>query len=436
MRRPGERGFALLLVFALAASIAIMLYSELPRVVFEAQRAKEDLLVQRGEQYQRAIQLYVRKTSRFPARLEDLEGAGGIRFLRQRYKDPMSGKDDWRLIHVGPGGVFLDSLVHLPPDPAKDKKKAESANTFITEGPAVGSTAPTTPAAAAAVARRASDRTPYGAGGQFPGAAPSDNPGETPEGAALQPPDPNLYPQPALVAGQPDPSGRQPSTEGLTNPPGQLTQQPVYPPGFQPGGVPRTPVATSPMSAYGPQGIPGLPGPDGRTPFALPQYPNAPASSQTGGQVPVAYPTQALSGGRTAAAPGQNPALDLIRNLLTQPRAGGLPGATGAGGQTIGGGIAGVASKYEAEGIKVYNERSAINEWEFVYDLKNDKSLAGGVGMAGVVPQQQQQSQPLSPFGQQPQQPSPQGVQPNPFGFPTGAQPPPPVRPGGAGRGR
>jgi hypothetical protein len=34
----------------------------------------------------------------------------------------------------------------------------------------------------------------------------------------------------------------------------------------------------------------------------------------------------------------------------------------------VGGGIAGVASKAEMEGIMVYNERTAYNEWEFVFD--------------------------------------------------------------------
>ena len=57
----GESGFAMLLVFAMAAAVAIMLYLELPRVAFEAQRSREQLLIERGEQYKRAIQLYFRK---------------------------------------------------------------------------------------------------------------------------------------------------------------------------------------------------------------------------------------------------------------------------------------------------------------------------------------------------------------------------------------
>ena len=59
--RRGESGFALLLVFAMAATIALLLYMELPRVAFERQREQEALLIARGEQYKRAIQLYFRK---------------------------------------------------------------------------------------------------------------------------------------------------------------------------------------------------------------------------------------------------------------------------------------------------------------------------------------------------------------------------------------
>jgi hypothetical protein len=114
MKTPGDprAGYALLLVYAMAASIAIMLMMQLPRVAFEAQRDKEQLLIDRGEQYSRAVQLFVRKYNRFPQDVAALENTQSIRFLRHKYKDPLTGKDEWREIHVGPGGVFTDSLVY------------------------------------------------------------------------------------------------------------------------------------------------------------------------------------------------------------------------------------------------------------------------------------------------------------------------------------
>ncbi len=115
-RLPGqESGFAMLFVFLLAAIVAISLYMELPRVVFEAQRSREELLIARGEQYKRAIQLYYRATRQYPPSLDALENTNNRRFLRKRYKDPMTGEEEWRIVHAGPGGVLIDSLVTKPP---------------------------------------------------------------------------------------------------------------------------------------------------------------------------------------------------------------------------------------------------------------------------------------------------------------------------------
>ena len=48
--RDKERGFALLFVFLLAAVLALGLYKEMPRVAFESQRLREQMLIDRGLQ--------------------------------------------------------------------------------------------------------------------------------------------------------------------------------------------------------------------------------------------------------------------------------------------------------------------------------------------------------------------------------------------------
>ena len=83
MRKRRQSGFAVLLIFVMAASIAVMLYMEMPRLMFEAQRQKEQLLVERGEQYQRAIQVFVRTNKRFPLKMQDPEGSQDMRYLRR-----------------------------------------------------------------------------------------------------------------------------------------------------------------------------------------------------------------------------------------------------------------------------------------------------------------------------------------------------------------
>src|SRR5258708_3595387 len=100
--RRDQGGFALLLVFVLAPFNALSRYMNMLCVAFESQRVKEELLVDRGNEYKRAIEHFFRKFKRFPAKIDELESTNNIRFLRQRYTDPMTGKDTWRLIHVGP----------------------------------------------------------------------------------------------------------------------------------------------------------------------------------------------------------------------------------------------------------------------------------------------------------------------------------------------
>ncbi len=110
-----QRGFALLLVFLLASAVALMLYRQMPREAFESERDKEQMLIDRGEQYKRAIYLYyVQNNRQWPTKIEDLESTNNHRYLRHRYVDPYTGKDEWRLVHTN--GTFLtDSLVTPPP---------------------------------------------------------------------------------------------------------------------------------------------------------------------------------------------------------------------------------------------------------------------------------------------------------------------------------
>ena len=165
-----ESGYAMLLVFLMAALIALALYNELPRVAFEAQRAKEQTLIERGEQYKRAIQLFVRKVNRYPATIEELESLNNTRFLRKRYIDPMTGKDKWRLIHIN-GGVLTDSIIQKN-KPGQDQQPQAPTDSFISEGAGMGPIDdPSQPQINPAMRRRASEGRPVvsqDASGQTP----------------------------------------------------------------------------------------------------------------------------------------------------------------------------------------------------------------------------------------------------------------------------
>ncbi len=89
----------LLFLFTLALSIAA------PMVAKDIRRDKDEEAVQRGKQYKRAIRMYYKKFNAYPTTVAQLESTDNMRFLRKRYLDPITGKDDWRIIHVGEAKV-------------------------------------------------------------------------------------------------------------------------------------------------------------------------------------------------------------------------------------------------------------------------------------------------------------------------------------------
>jgi hypothetical protein len=110
--RPREGGYALMLAVFLTSLMLIAAIVAAPSVRTERQREKEEDMIWRGKQYVRAIKMYYRKNGRFPSNLDDLikPRLGGIRYLRQKYKDPMNKEDGtWRLIYVGPMGQLVGS---------------------------------------------------------------------------------------------------------------------------------------------------------------------------------------------------------------------------------------------------------------------------------------------------------------------------------------
>ena len=450
MRRRGERGYALLLVFAMAAAMSMLLYTEMPRVIFQAQRNKEQLLIERGEQYKRAIQVYYRKNKKLPQRIEDLERGTETRFLRRRYKDPFTGKDDWKLIETD--GVNLkNSLVKKPQTATKASGRpgdsgapAESltqppATTFNAFGqPVQQPCVPGQPCESnPALQRRASDRPAAnaGQGGDQPQGLPACDPVQAMDPTRCDPSkqwDPASQQQQQLqLQLQQSLQQPQPGIPGQSPYPGQPYPGQPYPGQSQYPGAPLYP-APRPQP-----GIPGVPGFPGGFPGAAPAgYPGPPINSQTGGAgaTPL-QPGGAFPGGFPGGAPGAagGQALDVIRNLLTTPRQGGIPGQANAA--ALGPGIVGVATKHEGVGIKLYAEREKYQEWEFVYDPKEEKAP----NMAGNQQGQQpgsNNSNPLGrndgsnsgannssrPGGAQPQSPSPfggsspQGSPPSGFG--------------------
>ncbi|WP_031495615.1 hypothetical protein [Bryobacter aggregatus] len=388
VRRQSERGYALLFVFVLSAITALTLYNELPRAVFESQRAKEELLLSRGQEYQRGIQLYYRKLRKYPTTIEDLEKTSGVRFLRRRYVDPFSGKDDWRFVHINASGQYTDSKVIKPPSATNGANGTNSLSTSITQEQ------PKNDANDPALKRRASDTSAVEIGSNG-------------SNGAVAPTDPYAPPS-AVPAPYPGANPTNVSNPNNYNPAGMGGVGSVGSGSSAPGGMGSGSVGVGGVGSVGTS------------------YPAAAAQLQSGGHM-------IQPNGQRPLTPEQlNPAMNIIQGLLTTPRtpppgivsgnnggtsggtSGGFgpnpnapitnpsgtflasgPAANGGNGQLGGGGIAGVASKHEGRGIKLVNDRDRIEEWEFIYDYAKDRG-----GRPGSNTQSQQSGiNPNSPLG-------------------------------------
>lgn len=117
--RGGEDGYLLLGAIVAIALVMIALSVAAVKVSFELRREREVESARRAQQYVRAIREYYLKFGRYPGSVEQLENTNNIRFLRQKYVDPLTGKPDYRLIILGqnktqPTGFFGEPLGGLP----------------------------------------------------------------------------------------------------------------------------------------------------------------------------------------------------------------------------------------------------------------------------------------------------------------------------------
>lgn len=88
------------------AIMGIMAATLVTSIKFDIKRDREEEMIHRGVQYSRAIRAYYKKFGRYPATIENLENTNQMRFLRKRYKDPLTGKD-FKLLHFGEAKMGL-----------------------------------------------------------------------------------------------------------------------------------------------------------------------------------------------------------------------------------------------------------------------------------------------------------------------------------------
>lgn len=344
--RPGERGSALLIVFLFAAVLAISLYMEMPSYAFEAKRIKEQLLVDRGNEYAHAVKLYYRKFRSYPPSIDALESTNQLRFLRHKFKDPMTGEANWRLLHAGPGGILIDSKVNPIGLNANGQNSGTNSGNSINSNSSTASASsafgfasssapvaqvPNNGQPAAAVLPQRPPEMPINGGAAFTSAVNSGDPTQS-----------LLTTSPVQDAGSLNSPGQtpQPAMPGAQAPLGPVSQQPVP---FVPGALP--PNGQSPN-----QGVQSLI--------------NNPNPLTPNSNAPGAAPLTSSAGGSGSGA---------------------STGSISSGAGVLGSGsIAGVASIAKGASIKTVNDQSDYFLWEFYYDPTKDTSAtAQGSGTAG-----------------------------------------------------
>lgn len=98
--RPRESGYMLLVLMLAVAVLTITMLGLAGNYRRSIVRDREVEMIHRGVQYERAVRLYYRKFGSYPPSIEALENTNNVRYLRKRYKDPMSPDGQWQVAHI------------------------------------------------------------------------------------------------------------------------------------------------------------------------------------------------------------------------------------------------------------------------------------------------------------------------------------------------
>lgn len=146
--RQNEKGYILLTLLLFVAVLSITV--ALPMVKyyeFQRKRDREQELVHRGVEYERAIRKYYKKFGGYPPSFEALQDTNHIRCLRRRYKDPF-GKD-FKVLHLADVQMAFNSGIpgaQTLGQPVSAMNAGDASSN--PEQQTTGSTSASTPAAA------------------------------------------------------------------------------------------------------------------------------------------------------------------------------------------------------------------------------------------------------------------------------------------------
>jgi type II secretory pathway pseudopilin PulG len=107
-------GYAMAGLLIALSVMSVMLTVAMPVWHQANQREKEEEYLFRAKQYARAIQLFQRKRANaFPNTIDELLGSNNERYLRKKYKDPLTG-EDFELVRQGSQAAAVPGMPGLP----------------------------------------------------------------------------------------------------------------------------------------------------------------------------------------------------------------------------------------------------------------------------------------------------------------------------------
>jgi type II secretory pathway pseudopilin PulG len=109
-----EAGYTLAVVMVFTSVLLVTLSGALINWQKAIQREREEELIYRGKQFMRAVELWQRKfPGTYPTTIDALLSTNNTRFLRKKWKDPITNSDEWRLLKVNSDGS-ISGLTVLP----------------------------------------------------------------------------------------------------------------------------------------------------------------------------------------------------------------------------------------------------------------------------------------------------------------------------------
>ena len=118
-----EKGYTLAVVVVFTTVLLVGLSEAMINWQKAMQREREEELIFRGKQFIRAVELWQRKFPRtWPTTIDALLNTNNTRFLRKRWKDPITNSQEWRLIKMNPDGS-ISGLTIIPSQTSTDATK-------------------------------------------------------------------------------------------------------------------------------------------------------------------------------------------------------------------------------------------------------------------------------------------------------------------------